>query len=768
MPKKIILKLSAAAGVSFALFICHLEAADTAVEKPRDLADSYVSELKNDKAQALPDVLPGAYAKEAQAAEITRDSIEINGDTVQYSAQSSEMTAKGNVVVVYKDTILTCDSVSVNTQTKDCVADGSVQIKMKGDEMVIKAAAVLYNFDTKKGTFVSSKLHSDIMYAGSAQMKRESVNHFVMDRAYFSTCSFDHPHYRGYAGKMDMYPGDRMIARDFRMQVQDKTLLRIPKYLHWLDRNRPRVSVTPGYSKEWGMFTLTSWKYYFNEYIKGWINIDYRDRKNLAWGPEVDYKTKSFGKGAFNWYYMNERNLLVKSTFVQKFIDPRVTTERERFRVWWRHKWDPDEDTQVYWQYDKKHEPDIMKDYFKNEYVKNLDNDTYLLAARNIGVSNLSFYTRARVNQYESALEKLPEIAFTTPENQVGGSPVYFLNTSTFSNLNQKYAVPRDELDESVTRFDTTNQFSLPSKVFVFEFKPFVSSRQTYYNRGLNGDERNFIRTAFSPGGSLSTKFFRIFEVNTDKLGLNINRLRHVVTPTASYTYIHKPTVGPGKLLPLDSVDSVNVSNAVSLELTNKLQTKRINRKGGKPESVDLAIFRVSAPYTYHPKGTGSTFGDLRYELELLPYKWLSFDVDAVYGHQRPYGDNQYFKTVDLDMFVQPSRYTKIGVGQRYQRKDYKEFTGEITQRINPKWKIGVLERYEFSRVTKVQGLSEQEYRIIRDLHCWEWDFTYQVKRGQGEAIWMIFHLKAFPEMSMQVDRSYHRRKTGSQSPGVE
>ncbi len=93
------------------------------------------------------------------------------------------------------------------------------------------------------------------------------------------------------------------------------------------------------------------------------------------------------------------------------------------------------------------------------------------------------------------------------------------------------------------------------------------------------------------------------------------------------------------------------------------------------------------------------------------------------------------------------------------------EITYNLIWRLNPKWKISAYQRYyRGHEAAKARGLREQEYTISRDLHCWTWDITYNVKRGQGEEIWFIFRMKAFPELGFDFNQGYHAPKPGSQS----
>ncbi len=106
-----------------------------------------------------------------------------------------------------------------------------------------------------------------------------------------------------------------------------------------------------------------------------------------------------------------------------------------------------------------------------------------------------------------------------------------------------------------------------------------------------------------------------------------------------------------------------------------------------------------------------------------------------------------------------------MSIGQRYQLKGGNEITYDIEWRLTPKWKFSFYQRYNRGHdPTLKRGLREQEYSISRDLHCWAVELTNNVRRGQGEAVWLVFRLKAFPELEFEYNQSYHAPKPGSQS----
>jgi hypothetical protein len=247
-------------------------------------------------------------------------------------------------------------------------------------------------------------------------------------------------------------------------------------------------------------------------------------------------------------------------------------------------------------------------------------------------------------------------------------------------------------------------------------------------------------------------------------MNLDINDVRHIVTPSINYDFVNDPTIPSSKLLQFDGIDSISRSEVVSLSLENKLQTKRENK------TVDLVRFITDTSYNLNDP-SGSRFGNINYDLEVTPYSNTRIELDATYDTQE-----YFFKDLNTDVtfYSAENKYfdTEIfgdnwsgGIGYRYQRKGSKQLTTEGALRLNPKWKFKVYERFELARG---KYLREQEYTLFRDLHCWVVQVTYNVNREYGESIWIAFKLKAFPEMSIDFDNSYHQPKARSQSRTFE
>jgi hypothetical protein len=246
---------------------------------------------------------------------------------------------------------------------------------------------------------------------------------------------------------------------------------------------------------------------------------------------------------------------------------------------------------------------------------------------------------------------------------------------------------------------------------------------------------------------------------------MDIDGLRHIVTPTIGYSYSHTPTIQSEDLKQIDSVDSLAQSNAANLGLSNKLQTKR------NGQVVDLVDFRVTSVYIFKSKAdttsTGGNLSDILFDLKILPFSWLRVEADATYKHSGSRTDPLYnsFSNGNYDVVFNFGKERFFAIGQRYQKKGGNQITNSLQWRLNPKWKFSTYARYNLGNDPSLaRGVLEQEYTVTRDLHCWEMDVTLNNKKDGGTALWLIFRLKAFPEMEFGFNQSYNKPQSGSQS----
>ena len=80
-------------------------------------------------------------------------SVEVNGDVVEYSRQSEDVVAKGNVEVIYQDTTIYCDEVRFSRKTNIAYAKGNVLLKSPRGE--VSGDQITFNYNTMQGEFLA-------------------------------------------------------------------------------------------------------------------------------------------------------------------------------------------------------------------------------------------------------------------------------------------------------------------------------------------------------------------------------------------------------------------------------------------------------------------------------------------------------------------------------------------------------------------------------------------------------------------------------------
>ncbi len=668
--------------------------------------------------------------------------VSLEADQVSFSQADNKAHAEGKVEVSDGNQKLYCDQLEMDRNKQEAVAKGHVYLD--SPKAQIDADQGTYNFNTQSGNFTNARAFNNSYQVKGKTLSKISDDHMAVDEGYMTTCDHDEPHFRMGAHRMDIYQGDKAVAHGVKMYLGKVPVMYLPRYTQDL-KNRPWFTFTPGSKKDLGLFLLTRSRIYSSDHLKTTLHVDFYERQGIGWGMDNKYKTDHYGGGIVRNYFINERAIAAHHPWLPK---TESTVENERYKLEWRHKWDIDNKTNAIWQYYRLSDDVLLKKYFEREY-RQADTSTFFLLTRALPHGNVSLRVDHRVNKFNSAVDRTPEITYENGGEEIGSTGFYAKTTDSYVDLVNRFPSPT-EVRQKTRRIDTNNELYYPTKVAFIEARPFVGGEHTYYSREIDEQRNNRVRGVFRTGVDLSTKFYKMWDYKADILGMKIDRLRHVVTPTVAYIYQHRPTIASDNLNQFDAIDTVDRIHKIGLGLENKLQTKRNN------QTVDLARLLVSSDFALKENpGTGG-FSPVSTDLELKPTDWLTFNADAVYDHK-----NDRVSSANFDSYINGGDKWTFGLGRRYSRGSDDLITTEWFYKINPKWKIKLYDQFTIDTgVLKVE-----DYMFTRDLHEWEMDFDYHTERGAGSSFLVLFRLKAFPDMNLNLfETAFHQRKSGSQS----
>ncbi len=693
----------------------------------------------------------------------TTSQVTMQADQVSFSTQDNKAHAKGNVVVNTKTQHLYCDQLQLDRVIQEVVAEGNVYLDTPQENVI--AQGLTYNFNDGTGEFRNARVYADPYQIKGQKIDKVSENYMTMDEGYLTTCDLDEPHYRMGAHRMDIYQHDRAVVHGMKIYLGNMPVMYLPYYVQDL-KNRPIVTFIPGEKKDFGLFLLTTARFSVGSRVKLTLHLDTRERDGLGEGFDVTYNTPNFGRGLVSAYYTDENQIAshhLWDLYNSEGVKRGPTTHHERYRIIWRHRWQIDPNTNAVLQYYKIHDYDIvnngfLKTYFPREYQQNAQNtnlDTYFFLTHNMPHGTLTFNVdTSRENRPIRGIERIPEVQYILNNQQIGKSGFYAKSTDTFSDLS--YQDYPKTFNEKTLRFDSNNDVSHPFKVGFIQFNPHLGGEETYYSRTTDVEQNNVLRGMFRGSLDMSTKFYRVWDYHTNFAGLNINGLRHVITPTITYLYQARPTYPATSFNQFDpAIDDLYRIHQFELGLENKLQTKR------NGQVVDLVRFLLTTNYGL--KGTTGHRGFNPYDsvLDFNATDWLTLHNDNEYDFHEGHWNSQ-----NTDVEFHNAGWS-FSLGNRYTRTQSDQVTTEWDYTINPKWKFKIYNSFPVVNATdgNITSARENEYILTRDMHEWEMDLAIDQQEGQGTTFYVLFRLKASPDMKFNLlQSSFQPSRPGSQN----
>ncbi len=661
--------------------------------------------------------------------------IEATADRIQYVRDEKKLVGEGNVAIAYKGVRLTSDRVEFFTETKKAYAEGHVTIHEAGD--LLQADKVFYDFDKRQGSFPGGRTVDFPWYGKGEQIEQVSKDEVRVFNGSITTCDLDSPHYDISAKHLTIYPGDKMIARNVTLRILGHPVFWLPILNIPLDNRELPLQITPGYSSEHGWYLLTSKGIGVNKNMTLKPHLDYRRKRGFAGGLDVNYDFDRLGKGSVWMYGMEDER-----SPIPRAEDPfRERKERKRGRLRFKHRAKIDENTYFRAEWHELSDEFFLQDFFEKEFRKEVQPESYFTLTHNRKRFGIFGEVAKRSNRFFTTTERLPEIRFNWNTREIGDTNFFYKNEVSFGNFNKK--VSRSGDDEDTVRWDIFHQLNYPMKLVGLEFNPFVNWRETLYSKNRFGKE-GIWRHVVGGGADLSTRFYRTFDYSGKVLGIQADKVRHLLEPSVRYESVRWDTVAADTLVQVDDIDAIAIKDNFVFGLENRLQTKRILE--GAQTRVDVVSYNSFLTYSFNNVGRGgSGWTTWRNEIAFRPTDWLTFahttDFDMVLDRFTDANLDTLFHKGNLDV-VFSHRYlreTSPGNGSSLA-------TVDGTWWISQRWGLGGYIRHEFD-TTKV--VEEWEIRATRDLHDWILDFGYNVRNSDIDSadkeLFFELTLKAFP-----------------------
>jgi LPS-assembly protein len=704
--------------------------------------------------------------------------IEPGAPAASVEMKDNVLAATNGFYVRYGDTLLMADSGTYNRATGETLADGQVRIERGGQ--IWLGEHINYNFKTRQMRSEQFRTGKPPVFAAGENLQGDISNQvYTAQHAFVTTDDVSDPAVRIRASRIRMVPGQYLEAWNAVVFADGVPAFYYPYYKRSLGGHENELTFTPGFRSAYGPFLLSTYTWWLNDAVDGALHMDYREQRGFGVGPDLNLHLGRWGDGEIKYYYLHDLDSnasLVTNTF-QNLSGP-IPKNRQRFYFGWQAT--PATNLNVKALVNYQSDPLVLHDFFEGSYVQNPQPNTFVEANKYWRNWSLDALTTPRVNNFFDQVERLPDVKLTGWRQQVFDTPVYYESESSAGYYRRMLAATNSlfagtngpGFDYSAARADTFQQLLLPLTFFGWlNVTPRAGGRLTYYGDGTGPFGTNYSETyrkVFNTGVDASFKSSRLWTGATNSL-LDLDGLRHIVEPSASYAFVPRPSTLPAQLPQFDSmlpsplllpiqlpdynnIDSIDSENVIRFGLRNTLQTKRAG------ELENLLDWNVILDWRLHPKAGQGTFNDLYSDLAFRPRSWLTLESQTRYDINSSLLNFAYHQIT-----FTPNERWSWSLGHVYSRAGFLDsgdnlISSTMFLRVNDNW--GFRTTHDFNAVDG--RLQDQFYTVYRDLRSWTGALTFRVTdNGTGREDYTVgfsFSIKAHPRHRVGGDtvEPYH------------
>lgn len=645
--------------------------------------------------------------------------IEISADHIEQDLAKKTIKARRRVSVRFKNGYLKADKVTINTQT--WAGEASGHVFMADDGSQLQSSRATFNLKSKKATAynVKGKIARDYIIK-SKKLQKLSEKHFKLTQSSLTTCKGKLPDWIIDVDFMDVISGDRALFRGGKFKIRNVPILYIPFGYVPLDTTRKSGFLLPsvGSSNIEGAFFNNSYFWAINRQSDATFYLDYMKKRGVRPGLEYRYTPSTTTAGDFRG----------------SFLDDKITGD-----VFWdvkgSHKQILPRGFRMTSQIDLRGDSNFDKTFNSNtlQRTRRSTNSFINITKRwnNSVLDILSRFRNSTEDNRDDSLDLLPQITHKIQRHQLGKSPFYF-------NQETSYTLFRTDLNPSISQDDRANfqrmdihpQVSLPLRPSPWlSFTPTIGFRETYYSKGLGPNNQRldgFSRHMLDVNAVvLGPRINKIFRSKSSRL----HQIKHVIEPRWTYDFIPEPGAAKrSQIKRFDSIDSIEPTNRITYSIIQRL----LRKKGQTQENSrtdQILRFEIMQSYDFReesktqPPGTGSRpLSDLRFDLDsrLFDFLFMNFDTTIdVY--------NSVFNTFNFDFGIQPADRVSVILERRFTRNASTFIRGTIDLSLPKGWGIQYSTRYD----EKMSQFQENDFSVLYDDPCKCWGFAFDfVKRN--------------------------------------
>jgi len=270
-----------------------------------------------------------------------------------------------------------------------------------------------------------------------------------------------------------------------------------------------------------------------------------------------------------------------------------IAAPEGRGRVLLRHKQFLPRDWQMQFELSYLCDLNYLEQFFPTEFHAGKDQETLLYARKQRDNWAFDVLLKTRINRFLTQTEAAPDVGVRILGESLLGDQLTFYGEGRLGAVRLRHPNYLQATDSDwIGRFDARGELDWPVHVGPFNLVPYVAARGTAWTDEPRGGKN--ARPYGQVGARLNTHIWRVYNDVENRL-LDINRLKHIITPEVEFMLASAGSVSPDDLYALspDIEENITDLSGVVFGVRQRLQTKR--GKPGRQRNVTWMRLDVTA-----------------------------------------------------------------------------------------------------------------------------------------------------------------------------
>lgn len=215
-----------------------------------------------------------APAKSSNSFANTKAPIVVEADELYFSDSTGDLYAKGNVQIKQNEDKVAANLLKGNTQKNEVWTEGEAVLSRPGMELT--TTGMHYNLNDHSGSMQSSEGTIERLHITSKAITT-SPSHTTMNDGTVTGCPAEVPDYHISAERVEIWPGDKMIAYNAKFWIKNTVIFSLPKYQSSLREGEGASAAfpKPSYSSDNGIGISQHLEYPFSPHLAAFADLDY-------------------------------------------------------------------------------------------------------------------------------------------------------------------------------------------------------------------------------------------------------------------------------------------------------------------------------------------------------------------------------------------------------------------------------------------------------------------------------------------------------------